>query len=207
MIALGDSHIDIYKPFATTLCLVGGASAYGLHNKESITKALTIFTNFLTPQSPDYVISMLGEVDCNSIAWTLSQGDKSWEGIIDTSITRYINFIKQFRFKFIISSAPLSPVERFDKLPFLTPTSPRRSVKWDRSKRAQVVNYFNSKMKKLCIMNNIYFLDFTKETTNDSGLLNMNYAISHKDVHLDRLKMKPILTTKLKEAKVFYERS
>lgn len=200
LIVFGDSHIEMYRPFVTDLCAVAGATAYGLINENSVTNAKGQFTSFITSTSSNYIISCLGEVDCNSLVWKKRE-TMSWKDLVKESIDRYINFLSQFSCKFIVSCVPLPPVELYNVPPFSTkPAQPFRiQVDWDKRLRTDIVNYFNLSMFNLCKQNDIFFLDFTEETKNNSGLLNMDFAINSNNTHLDPIKMKSIIYKKLKE--------
>ena len=106
IIVLGDSHALVFlsrrfrRYFPLTkfdVCSVGGATASGLDNPNSLTAAYEMFSNKLSsvPEN-SIVIVMLGEVDTGFVIWWRSQ--KSGEGIelmLGRAIKNYTKFISE----------------------------------------------------------------------------------------------------------------
>jgi hypothetical protein len=102
LIALGDSHLEALK-FAVDLNLlnarsdfsiVPGATAVGLRNPNSLTNAINLFKEALSPQPRDaHVVIHLGEVDCGFVMWwrALKNGET-----IDTQFDESMDAYRQF---------------------------------------------------------------------------------------------------------------
>ena len=117
----------------------------------------------------------------------------------------YINFLRIFSDKPIVSSVTLPPIQSYRQPPYsLRPNRPRYFVKANKRTRTYVVKLFNERMKKLCAESNYYFLDLTPDTIGSDGLLNMTFANRPGDPHLNPAKLAPIIERKLSEAKSFY---
>lgn len=208
MIALGDSHIELFKNHVVTTCLVPGATAYGLANEDSITQSKDKFDSFLSINKSNYAIFCLGEVDCNSIAW-IKRNDLDWRDYIIEATNRYFQYLKTVPRKVIISSAPLPGVDFYNKPPF----SDRRrilrtEVTWNRKTRTLIVDAFNNRLAQLCKENKIPFITFAKETRSPDGMLDKYYSKYVEDgvnIHLDPVKMGSIIADKIDQAISFYE--
>lgn len=102
---LGDSHIgyfkfgvqhNLYKPFEADICMVSGATASGLKNQNSFTRASEKFKNFLYkyPKNSE-IIFQLGEVDCGILIWLKANETKtSIEKQVQISIEAYKKFLE-----------------------------------------------------------------------------------------------------------------
>ena len=202
MIALGDSHVKMYEPFAASTLLIPGATAYGLSSDQSRTGARESASDFLIEAVDQLQLFCFGEVDCNSLVWL--KGMKITP-FINQATDNYISFIRIFSDKPIISSVTLPPIQSYQQPPYSTRLKhPRKFVSANKRTRTNVVNLFNLKMKSLCSQSNFYFLDLTPDTVGPDGLLDMNFASRPGDPHLNPLKLAPIIERKLIEAKAFY---
>ena len=207
IVGFGDSHIEMFRPLVSKICLVGGATAYGLTNKNAATRSRDKFIPFLKENSPDLAVCTLGEVDCNSITWMKRKEMKHTE-LLNLSAQRLLGFLKSLPYKIALSAVPLPPVDAYNKPPFSTRHNvPRKHVTWDKKTLTPVVKAFNEKLKNLCSIHRIFFIDYTAETIGADGTLDMAYAIAGYNVHLNPLRMAPILKRKLDEAISFYYHS
>ena len=76
---VGDSHVAYFRHAAEggllgkrqfAFCEVGGATAVGMRNPNSLTNALTTFSEFLKGvEKTCTVVIQLGEVDCGFVIW------------------------------------------------------------------------------------------------------------------------------------------
>lgn len=191
----------MFEGLANRLIMVPGATAYGLVNKDSKTKAGAIFSEALNAHKDSFQIFCLGEVDCNALIW---KREISIPRFVVKSTNNYINFVKHNSLKPIVCSVPLPPVESYQQPPYsLRKDKPRGYVKADKKHRTQVVNFFNSRLKTLCTVISCPFINLTPHIQNGEGLLNMKFSRSPADSHLNGL-VEPILRKLLNEAKSFY---
>jgi hypothetical protein len=165
LVAVGDSHIDMFTYFCNATCRVVGASAMGLSNEHSLTQARRAFSSFLKTMNEFTPLICVGEVDCNSIAWksTLSCYDA-----IQISINNLFTFLKEFNKSFIISSVILPPVNSYIGMHF------RTDVAASKEARTALVKHYNKIVKERARLENHYFLDITTPTTGPDGFVAPN---------------------------------
>ncbi len=100
---IGDSHVAVFdyirlyhpnrpKGYRIYTCRVPGATNMGLDNPNSKTKALPIFQDYIknNVKKKDYVLFLLGEVDCGFVIWYRSKKHgRSVREQFDKSIGNY----------------------------------------------------------------------------------------------------------------------
>ena len=194
-IAIGDSHVDMYAPFCRALCKVPGATAYGLGNDSSSTRARRAFLGFLSNLKEFIPIVCLGEVDCNSLFWHKEISDNRF---LNKSVRSLMRFLSETSMKFIISSVIPPAVDNYQV------TRVRSHVTSSKAERTQIVQKFNNLLKIRSAIYGHTYMDITSSLLSSNGLLNMSYAKSHTKTHLDVRKVKPIIEEKLLEAESLY---
>jgi hypothetical protein len=196
LIGMGDSHLDNFTFFCAATCRIPGATAYGLINDDSETRAREAFKNFLDA-FPDYIpLLCVGEVDCNSLPWRLERSVPP-ELIIQQSVENLFDFIDEFDRKFILPSVILPPIDQYKDLSF------RTFVTANQKERTLLVQIYNALLATKAKDYGHYFIDITSQTINSEGLVDKKYIISTEDVHLNASKMYPIVINELD--KVIYE--
>lgn len=187
LIALGDSHVDMFTYFCFASCRIVGATAYGLVNGLSITNSRQAFLSFINSFPESIPLICVGEVDCNSVVWK----QKNYEEFIDLSVENLISFIEETKRKFIISSVILPPVDSYIGMHI------RPLVKATKQQRTEIVKLFNNLLNQKSTKLGHYFLDITTPTTASDGFVDERYIISPKDVHLSPYKMADIIGERL----------
>lgn len=104
---LSDSHGEFFKKVDFTqfqlqpsFCIVPGATASGLANPNSKTKALPIFKEYLKKnfRRGDIIIVELGEVDCGFTIWLRSQREEiSIETQLDQTLDNFEKFLNELK--------------------------------------------------------------------------------------------------------------
>lgn len=183
-IAIGDSHIDMFARLCKVTCRIPGASAYGITNLNSDTRANRIISALLSTLHEYKVIISLGEVDCNSVYWMKSM---SKEDYVQAAISNLSSFLSTFTQHLIISSVILPPVDDYQK------TNMRPQVSATKLERTNLVYLFNSHLQKMCTNNNYHYLDITTPTANKQGLLRNKFMISKTNSHLNPNTIFPII--------------
>ena len=195
LIAIGDSHVDMYSPFCRAICKVPGATAYGLGNDSSSTRARRAFLGFLSNLKDFIPIVCLGEVDCNSLFWHKKISDNRF---LNKSVRALMKFLSETDMKFIISSVIPPAVDNYQV------TQVRSHVTSSKAERTEIVQKFNNLLNLRSITYGHLYLDITTDLLNSEGVLDMTYAKSQHKTHLDAKKVKPIIERKLLEAKSIY---
>jgi hypothetical protein len=190
LIGMGDSHLDNFTFFCAATCRVSGATAYGLTNFQSETRAREAFLGFLFAYHDYIPLLCVGEVDCNSLPWKHGRTDAP-ELFIQQSIDHLFSFLSETKKKFILSSVTLPPVESYHG------TKIRPWVKANKQARTELVKLYNSKLKNESAREGHFFLDITTPTTGPDGLVNQSFIQSSQDVHLSPEKLRDIVRIRL----------
>jgi hypothetical protein len=177
LIGMGDSHLDNFTFFCAATCRIPGATAYGLTNPLSDTKARNAFTKFINVFANHIPLLCIGEVDCNSLPWR-SNEHPSPEVFIMYSVDHLFQFLDEFNRKFILPSVTLPPVESYQEL------SIRTHVSAGKAKRTELVKLYNTYLKEGCSRLGHHYLDITTPTMNVDGLIDPSFIVSPFDVHL-----------------------
>lgn len=186
LIGLGDSHLDNFTFFCAATCRVPGATAYGLTNPNSDTRAREAFLGFLS-SFPNYIpLLCIGEVDCNSLPWRV-ESSISPEDVIHCSIDRLFRFLKETKIHFILPSVTLPPVDLYSDI------NSRLHVSAGKQERTILVNLYNNLLKENISKTNHTYLDLTTPTTGPDGLVDKHFIRSTSDVHLASDKVYPIV--------------
>jgi hypothetical protein len=103
LLVFGDSHVHTMQWAANqgmlstdaTFVPVGGATAVGMRNPNSLTNALQIFEDAAIPVRPKTVpVIHLGEVDCGFVIWwRAAKYGEPIEAQVDASIGAYFSFV------------------------------------------------------------------------------------------------------------------
>jgi hypothetical protein len=196
LIALGDSHVDLFKSVTDKVCKVGGATAYGISNVHSRTDSRNTFTLFLNICPSSTPIISLGEVDCNALIWKI---DVNYLPYLKMAVRNYMSFLDLFDREFIVSSVILPAVFSYQSKEYQLRYGSRRNISACLQTRINTVNLFNSMLESRCNNSIHHFLDITSDTKSPNGSLNMKFAKSPIDPHLDVNLMAPIIRKKLDE--------
>jgi len=176
ILVLGDSHSEIFNYCNTKqtkiffeVIVVGGATAQGSVNPNSITNALNIFTeklNNIKPHDFEYIIINLGEVDCGFLIWY--RKDKyniSVESQLKTTTDNLFNFINlkilpNFESsKIIINGSVLPTIKDNTDKNYLT--GARSVVKTSQIDRTMLTIKYNNMLKNYSFVNGYNYMDIT----------------------------------------------
>lgn len=194
---IGDSHADVFwymefSPFyfwkiKPSIKIVHGATATGLANPNSQTKAIQEFKTYLSKeiQKDDFVVFQLGEVDCGFAIWYRAEKHgisineqmkiaiKNYGSLINHAINVAGNNV-------IVTSAVLPTIK--DNQSFGEVANLRKEVKQTIKRRTELSLSFNQSLKKLVEEKGISFLEM------DDDLLNKNTGVINSDfLHPDPL--------------------
>ena len=211
---IGDSHTEVFwnmefSPWyfwklTPEIKIVHGATATGLANPNSKTRALTIFENHLKEKvnKDDYVVFQLGEVDCGFAIWYRAEKhDLSIQKQTQLAIDNYSSLIQKSRAingkKTIICSAVLPTLH--DGNVYGEVANLRKEVKANIKERTQLTLDFNRILKQLAEKNKLGFMDLDQYLFNKkTGFI--HYKFLHKDPtnhHLNPSKLTKIISKEL----------
>jgi len=192
LIGMGDSHLDNFEFFCAATCRIPGATAYGLVNENSDTRAREAFKGFLSAFPKYLPLLCVGEVDCNSLPWRHGQ-TKSPELFIYDSIENLFSFLDEFNRSFILPSVTLPTVHSFKELTI------RNYVTSDKKERTLLVGLYNALLETKAKEYGHKYLDITSQTIGPDGMIDQSFVKAHDDVHLNRFKMYDIVRNRLNE--------
>lgn len=192
MLILGDSHAgvfeyifdhDLFPPHLINCDIVGGATAYGLNNDNSVTGAFRKFRSALQ-RFPDYrhVGIMLGEVDCSFALWNRAMRDntpaveqipRAIEGIERLLDWGAENFPTR---KFVLFGAILPTIKdhQISRQSFEL----RRQIAATQRERTELVLAFNRALRAVANKRAISYLDITEATLDPlSGVVRDEFLV------------------------------
>ena len=211
---IGDSHTEVFWNMEFSICyfwritpkikVVHGATATGLANPNSKTKALAIFENYLKEEvgKDDYVVFQLGEVDCGFAIWYRAEKHGlSIQKQTQLAIDNYSNLIQKSSAingkKTIICSAVLPTIQGGNN--FGEVANLRKEVKANIKERTQLTLGFNSMLRQLAEKNRLAFIDLDKSLLDEkTSIIKSKYL--HKDPtnhHLDPSHLAKIISKEL----------
>jgi hypothetical protein len=192
LIGIGDSHLDNFSFFCAATCRVPGATAYGLVNPNSDTRAREAFLGLLNAYPNHLPLLCIGEVDCNSLPWRTVNTERP-SNFIHRSIDNLFYFLLETKRKFILPSVTLPPIESYKNLEI------RSHVTANKQERTNLVHLYNRLLRETAEKLGHHYLDITTPTTGPDGLVNNSYIRSSSDVHLAADKLYPIALNLLNE--------
>lgn len=217
---IGDSHVEVFwymefSPFyfwkiIPKIKIVHGATASGLSNPNSKTKAVVNFKYYIRKEvkKNDYVLFQLGEVDCGFTIWFRSiKYNISIEKQTDLAINNYtslINETKKFtKNKIVICSAVLPTIKDGSYIGEVA--NLRKEVSASLVERTLLTKKFNARMKLFAKKNGFYFFDL------DEYLFNKKTQTIHKiflnedpkNHHLNSKELSKILNKELNKLLFF----
>lgn len=177
---MGDSHCQVFEymrgnsrvyPLEVDIdcCIVQGATNMGLANPHSKTQAMPIFKEHLKKvKRHDYVVLMLGEVDCGFVIWYRAQKyNMSIESQFETSVENYLRLIDNILLtatkRVIVVSTPLPTIPDSQVTPVGEVANKRLEVKASLSERTSLTRRYNLRLKEACMQRNIVYLDCEKD--------------------------------------------
>ena len=182
IIVLGDSHALVFmsrrfrRYFPLTkfdVCSVGGATASGLDNPNSLTAAYEMFSNKLSSVPKNsIVIVMLGEVDTGFVIWWRSQ--KSGEGIelmLGRAVKNYTKFISELdsSYRPLVIRTPMPTIT--DDNEWGEVANLRSEISATQRERTDLTLRFNSEIREYCGRYSIPYVDLDKASLGDDGLV------------------------------------
>ena len=215
---IGDSHTSVYWDMEFSplyfwkiipkVKVVHGATATGLANPNSKTKALTIFEDYLQKEvkKEDYVVFQLGEVDCGFAIWYRAEKHGlSVQKQTQLAIDNYSNLIQKSVAingkKTIVCSAVLPTIQ--ENKNFGEVANLRKEVKANILERTQLTLEFNSKLKQYAEENHWGFIDLDKTLLNNkTGFIHPKFL--HEDLSNHHLNSKYLSNVLAKELDIIF---
>lgn len=202
ILVLGDSHSEVFNYCNTKqshihfeAVIVGGATAQGSVNPNSITNALNIFKETLNNTDLNdfrYIIINLGEVDCGFVMWyRKNKFNISIEDQLKITTDNLFNFIgleilPYFESsKIIINGSILPTIQDNTDKKYLK--GARSEVTASQKDRTELTIKYNSVLKQKSMINGYNYMDITEYIFNDeTKVVHANYLNkSIYDHHLD----------------------
>lgn len=203
IIVLGDSHVSVFRSdliksiFPETefkVVNVNGATASGLENPNSITKAYTVFNDAIKDDNESRIIIMLGEVDTGFVIWYRSQKyNIPIENSLEITVKTYFSFIQSIKNpeRLIIISAPLPTIK--DGQDWGEVANLRKEINATQKERTDLTILFNSTIESMCLKSSIKFLNLDPYIIGSDGLIKKQFFSKNRlnhhynRVHFSRL--------------------
>lgn len=196
ILVLGDSHTPIFNhalfkekfpKHVFNVLTVIGATASGLENPNSKTKAYPIFREAVKQSTAKQVIVMLGEVDTGFVIWYRAQKyQESVAAMMDKAVTSYSRFLLELtmRFEVVCISTPLPTIQ--DNNDWGDIANARREVTASQLERTALTLEFNRIMQQFCAQHNIRYIMLDHVSLGECGtvkadLLNSDCSNHHYD--------------------------
>ena len=188
ILILGDSHAGVFeemfnqgyfKKNFVSCEIVGGATAYGINNAQSLSQAHTKFKKAVKRfHYCETVAIMLGEVDCSIALWVIAEkNQQSPDDLLDHIVDKVNQFLKQHlnNKKIIILAASLPTVfdHQIDDQVYL----PRKGKQYPHQQRTKLVISLNQKLDEMARQNGYAYLDITDAILDKkTGLISTDYV-------------------------------
>lgn len=210
ILVLGDSHTPIFNhalfkekfpELYFNVITVIGATASGLENPNTKTKAYPIFREAIKKSNSRQVIVMLGEVDTGFVIWYRAQKyQESVSVMMNKAIATYSRFLHDLktRFDVVCISTPLPTIQ--DNNDWGDVANARREVTASQRERTALTLEFNRLMQLFCLQNNIRHIMLDALSLGDNGIVKTDLMNNdYNDHHYNPDKYSLLLTEALKD--------
>ena len=180
ILVFGDSHSRVFKycnaisnKFNFNVNIISGATAQGAVNPNNKSHSLKIIRNQLkniNRDDYDYVMIMLGEVDCGFVIWYRAEKHNiSIDDQLNTSVTNLFKFVNDELYMFnqnniIILGANLPTIKDNTNKNFLS--GARSEVNATILERTQITIKYNALLSHNCKSKKYNYIDIVNETIN-----------------------------------------
>jgi len=193
ILVLGDSHTVVFSHplfkerfpnFFFNVVTVIGATASGLENPNSTTKAYPVFRDAVRESAAKLVVVMLGEVDTGFVIWYRAQKyQESVAAMMDQAIASYSGFLAELkmRFEVVCISTPLPTIQ--DGNDWGDIANARREVTASQTDRTALTLEFNRAMQRFCAQNRIRYLMLDDLSLGEHGIVKADLLNNERSNH------------------------
>jgi len=196
ILVLGDSHADVWRHIDSDIKFdvlpVGGATSTGVNKPNSKSNSLIAFRQKIKEtKESDYVMIMLGEVDCGFAIWYYAEKYKiPIDKQLAQSLTAYEKFLNEEILKkfhntqVIIVGSVLPTIKDQTNKMFLK--GARSQINASLIDRTKLTIDYNSELKIIARRLGTHYIDITNELLGSNGVIKDEYL--NKDPynhHLD----------------------
>jgi hypothetical protein len=209
----GDSHTWVFEHVERTGILaatrlrvtrVGGATAFGLANPNSVTNALAVFTRELAAvPADDPVLFCLGEVDAGFLVWLRAQkrGTAVDDELADSlaRYTRFLDVVAAAHRDLVVATVPLPTVR--DYACWAGPANARRAVRASIAERTAATRRYNEGLRAWARRRGARVLDTEADLLDPAtGLVRDRFRHPDpNDHHYDPDAFAPVVVARLRE--------
>lgn len=214
ILVLGDSHCGVFEycfdqgllaPHWLNCEIVAGATAWGLNNDLSATRAWRKFDHALQRFAAcDVVVIMLGECDCSFALWKKAEHlNVPPETLLDHSLAGIRRLVLRVcedspaRPRKVILVGAILPTVADAVVP--TQDNPlRRAVGASQTERTQLVLAYNEKLGQLAAAMGVAYFDLSVQTMDPArGLVDGRFVARAEDHHLSHPASAPLWSASL----------
>jgi hypothetical protein len=196
ILVLGDSHTLVFNNdqffkkipnYLFEVISVPGATASGLDNPNSKTKASHTFYSAIENEKHDVILLCLGEVDTGFVIWYRAKKyNRDIDEMLHMAIENFGHLIKDCseRSKTIVISAPLPTIDDSNKPGDVR--NLRKEITATQLERTELSLRFNRAIKEYCEDREISYVDLDAECLGDNGIVNSSMLCADvADHHYD----------------------
>lgn len=214
ILVLGDSHCGVFEycfdqgllaPHWLNCEIVAGATAWGLNNDQSTTRAWQKFDHALRRFADcDVVVIMLGECDCSFALWKKAEHlNVPPETLLDHALAGIRRLVLRVREdspgrlrKIILVGAILPTVA--DAAVSTQENVLRRAVSASQAERTRLVLAYNEKLGRLAETLGVAYFDLSPQTLDpERGLVDGRFVARAEDHHLSHPASAPLWSASL----------
>lgn len=197
VLCLGDSHVMILHRVKApgvwfSIEGIAGATASGVLNPNSQTRAATIFMDRLQRAKPwQQVVVQMGEVDCGFVIWQRAERDGiGVEEQLRSTLDSYASFLEDIVAmgfaRVFVMSAPLPTISDFASEWVGPVASARKDVRASKAERTSLTMRFNEQLAARCQRLGVTFVDVTTAQFDEAmGLIDPRFLrATNLDHHL-----------------------
>lgn len=206
LLFVGDSHLGALERAhelgllgrRAEFCIVGGATALGLENENSVTRAAGTFSRAVRDAGPgSIVVTMLGEVDCAVAIWCM--GERGQWRRLRRAVASYMAFVDGLTLDrdVVVLGVPPQTVGDMSR----SVACERWEVAAGLPARRRMTELFNKSLEYETRLRGVPFVDITREVVEDDGVVRWKYRSPVVgDHHLDFDAVAPLWAARLCEA-------
>lgn len=212
LLCVGDSHCGVFDTVRHRRLLrrtvlnvlpIDGATAHGMANPHSKTKALVTFERLLARAPADApVLICLGEVDCGYLLWHRSQtagSDVRHEAA--ASVETYRALVARWRDdgrRVLVTSVPLPTIDDLARWKGLQ--GARGSIRADIRQRTELTRWYTAQLRTWAAAHGCEMVDYEDDITDPAtGLVAPQFVHPNPyDHHLNHDRLAPLLADKLR---------
>ena len=209
LMVLGDSHMKVFRSAPLNLGLwqyyinlnaVGGATASGINNENSKTRAGAKMREAIAASKAKLGVICIGEVDIGYAMWLKAKSkERPIEEMLEVALENYRGLLLEMKAKMKVFciSAPLPTIGDGDISTKIGRKRQHLGVPF--KDRLDMTLRFNKSMNEFCDANDIYYLNLDEVCMEDGVVASFLQNKNPDDFHYDRTEYAKLIAPELKK--------